>query len=197
MAACLEVQLACRDCIRVLTVCQPRHTAGPRTNGARCHRIDTRQDVSLGVHSAAQGSGARIGDEPLAVSDEAAAARLRTEVQRLYREKTRERFTKTGLSDLTGIHRPTLDNWLEHGKMPPPDGMAKLAQAIGTPPAQLWIRWLDLGTPEPALERIAVALETMAGMDATPPVPGQLVRATRAQAEAPRRHARVRGTAGS
>ena len=97
------------------------------------------------------------GHDPM--HDEAAADRLRAEVERRYREHTGERFTKSGLSERASIGRPTLDNWLERGVMPPPEGMARLAEAVGVPAAQLWIRWLDLGMAQPALERIADALE--------------------------------------
>lgn len=78
-----------------------------------------------------------------------------TEVQRRYREATGERFTKVGLSTRAEIARPTLDNWLERGVMPTPEGMSRLGQAIGVPAAQLWARWLDLGSSQDGLDRIA------------------------------------------
>lgn len=94
----------------------------------------------------------------MALDDEAAAARLRREVHRQYEAHHKVRFTKTGLSAATGRARPTLDNWLEKGKMPDAEGMADLAKAVGVPPAQLWVKWLDLSTSDP-LVRIADALE--------------------------------------
>lgn len=90
--------------------------------------------------------------------DEAAAARLRREVQRLYETHRGEPFTKLGLSKVTGISRPTLDNYLEHGLMPPVEAMERLGSAVGVPSAHLWVKWLDLGMSDP-LVRIADALE--------------------------------------
>lgn len=90
--------------------------------------------------------------------DKAAADRLRGEVQRLYEAHTKERFTKTGLAARARIARPTLDNWLVVGTLPPIDGMARLASAVGVPVARLWGKWLGLGMSDP-LERIADALE--------------------------------------
>ena len=90
--------------------------------------------------------------------DRTAADRLRVEVQRLYEAHRKERFTKTGLATATGIGRPTLDNWLERGVMPTVEGMASLGRACGVPPAQLWVKWLDLGMSDP-LVRIADALD--------------------------------------
>ena len=101
---------------------------------------------------------ARENPEHMAVNDEAAAERLRREVHRQYEAHHKVRFTKTGLSAATGRARPTLDNWLEKGKMPDDEGMADLAKAVGVRPAQLWVKWLDLSTSDP-LVRIADALE--------------------------------------
>jgi hypothetical protein len=89
--------------------------------------------------------------------DTEAARRLRDEVARLYQDKTGDRFTKLGLHELTGIGRATLDNWMETGVMPPAEGMAKLADRLGTEPRRLWAVWHGLA-PEPALDRIATEL---------------------------------------
>jgi hypothetical protein len=86
--------------------------------------------------------------------DRAAATRLRQEVIRLYEKRVGESYRKTGLHELTHIGRPTLDNWLETGVMPPVDGMEKLAGPLDTDAKHLYAVWLGIGQ-DSALERIA------------------------------------------
>lgn len=95
------------------------------------------------------------------VHDRDAAARLSVEVVRRYREHTGSRFTKTGLSEASGIGRQTLDNWLEKGVMPSTGGMTALADAVGAPPSDLWLRWLGLEPPDEGLGQIAKEISAL------------------------------------
>jgi lambda repressor-like predicted transcriptional regulator len=99
--------------------------------------------------------------------DPAAAGRLWTEVQRAF-AKPGLVTSKNGLHVATGIARPTLDNWLVKGIQPTPEGMAKMAEALGVDPAMLWLRWLDLPPPRDELGRIAEEIAALRQVLARP-----------------------------
>lgn len=87
-----------------------------------------------------------------------AGQRLRDAVNEAY-GKPRQVENDFQLSKESGIARSTLDGYFDKGIQPTTVNMRKMADALGIPVENLWLRWLGYEPPEPGLSRIAAEIK--------------------------------------
>lgn len=86
--------------------------------------------------------------------DLAASTRLREAVTEAYGKPGKVR-NDNQLSKTSGVARTTLKGYLWGGVQPSTENMRDMAESLGVPAANLWLRWLGYEVPDAGLTRIA------------------------------------------